>query len=1431
MTGNFDANKYVGLRYLAGGRDVEGEVAEASGVDCWGLVRLVYEREFGIKLPGHDGVNRDTTSDEDLADYAAAQMEDWERVRNPEPGDMVRLRIRGNPMHVGIVTAPGDFLHVRAGNDSVVDRYRSRLWADRIEGFYRYSPRATGVVVSGCPHPLRMARIDGEATAGCSLASVIYGHCATAGVPDDLVQYGIAFVNGQRVALEDWPLRILVDGDRVEFRMLPGKEGGGLRVILTIAVMVVAAWATAGASAYFASAAGGGYGTAAAGAMGAMAGMAVTMAGTALVNAIAPIRPPQLGSDDKGTSYKPQYMLAGGQNQAAPYAAFPIVLGHHDFTGPLGANSYISSNGTDRYLHMLIVWGYGPLDISDLRIGTTPLTDYQDIDVFTLEGDAAEYVDGKLDWSNPEVAALLNVYGSDINQQSPEVELDTVPVQRTTVETDCTRLRVLLSFPQGLVDIDEEDGRKQTETVTVVFEYRRIGYFNALGVWVPVVESFKDNWANIPGVGWNKSSDKTGLDMKSIVVLRGSVLSVKTNTGGWSIQSNGIIQATWPTVAPGEILIHKIQNGALISSHNAALYTGFGVTFRTITTSRVIKEWNTLFWTSTTVTESYKQFTVASGVSAGANVYSNANNDSFDSEIILDVHTEPGQYEVQMRRTTTPRTDSAISDKVYWMMLTEEVQNRRPINPPKPMAMTALRIRATNQINGTLDGITATLATRQLQWNGAAWVAPTPAQRRNNPASLYLYALQHPASARPVPDAEIDFDALGHWFDFCESKGFIYENILTGQRPLPEVLADIAASGRASVSNLDGKWSVVIDEPKTKIAQHFTAHNSWGFEGSRLLPKLPHGLRVNFLNREKDYQPDELIVYNDGYDADNATLLESIDLPGVTSAGSLANPGPVFKLARFHLEQLILRPEEYYKYTDIEGLIATRGDRVKSNHDVPMWGLGSGRIKSVIGDVTGVVIDEPVQMTAGKNYTMRWRTVANETNTATITGTTGVFTTLNFTLPVTTTKPAEGDLFMFGELNSEAVDCLVKHVEPIGNFQARLTLVDYAPALFDAESKPFGTWESKITEPPLLMRRELSQKPIVEMLTTDEKALTQVGTVFQANILIKFSSSQGDASGVIGPLNENVDKIEAQYRFDATVASGVPYKPFPAVSVKAGSIIIPVEEKQTYDLRLRFLGSDGRVGQWVDLPDVYVSGKTNPPGYVEQFKLIEQPGGIKQFFWEMAIRPVDLFAFEVRFCLGSVELPWDEMIPLFAKDHRASSHENTEPKNDDTYTFAIRAVDTSGLMSAVPHYITEVLDGDAFGTVERFVLPHELRWPGTKTDCEIVGPNLENTGTLTWDLADYSWDSTDEAWNNSAPTIVYDHPVVDMGSIASRTVRLNSLVSGSTVSEISTSSDGSTYSAWSDPPSPPLSFRYIKTRWTVSGTNPAMYRAQFAIYA
>jgi hypothetical protein len=49
---------------------------------------------------------------------------------------------------------------------------------------------------------------------------------------------------------------------------------------------------------------------------------------------------------------------------------------------------------------------------------------------------------------------------------------------------------------------------------------------------------------------------------------------------------------------------------------------------------------------------------------------------------------------------------------------------------------------------------------------------------------------------------------------------------------------------------------------------------------------------------------DERIVYDDGYDASNATLFEGIQFPGVT------DPDLIWKHGRFHIAQARLRPEK-----------------------------------------------------------------------------------------------------------------------------------------------------------------------------------------------------------------------------------------------------------------------------------------------------------------------------------------------------------------------------------------------------------------------------------------------------------------------------------------------------------------------------------------
>ena len=707
--------------------------------------------------------------------------------------------------------------------------------------------------------------------------------------------------------------------------------------------------------------------------------------------------------------------------------------------------------------------------------------------------------------------------------------------------------------------------------------------------------------------------------------------------------SETIRYATWPVLKPGQRPLYKLKNGVVVQNYVAgsSFYTGLALT----------------------VNANSGTFRIAAGTVRSRRIIKEASRDAFDRTVQVNTGVA-GQYEVRIKRTTAAGGDT-VSDACYLGTLTTFSANKRPIIPPKRLAMTALRIRATNQINGSLDGIAGTVSSRQLIWKGGAWVNPTLADTRSNPAGLFRYVLQHPGNAMAVTDAQIDLPQLQHWYEFCTAKGFVYENILTGSRPLRDVLADIAAAGRASVTMVDGKWSVVIDEPKATIAQHFTPHNSWGFEGSRAIPRMPHALRCKFLNRVRDYQPDEMMIYNDGYSASNATLTEAVEFPGVTAST------PIFKLGRFHLEQLKLRPEQYTLNADLENLICNRGDRVKVTHHVPMWGLGSGRIKALTldgnGDVTALTLDEPVPMATGTSYTIRWRRTANNASgTATITGITGNHASVTLTAPITTSKPAVGDLFLFGKLGEEAVDCLVIGIERQNGMQARLTLVDYAPAVFDSEALPFPAWSSQITEPPPLMRLRIGLPPVILSVTTDENALIRQATSLQSNILLKFGP----------PLAyKNSPALLASVEAQMTTTGSTLWKSMPLVPVKAGAVYLnPVGDGRIYDIRVRYVGRDGRTGPWATQTAVTVIGKTSKPPTITSLTATPRSTSLLLDWAESA--HVDVSSYEVR----TADEGWGGTGYLYKA--WASQCYATPPVAGATANWYVRACDRLGNYSA-----------------------------------------------------------------------------------------------------------------------------------------------------
>ena len=130
-------SQYVGLRYRPGGVDLDG-------ADCWGLYALVLEREFGVRLPAYPGAAWVPGADSAaIGEEARAYAALFSQVRAGEErcGDAILIRMRGAPLHLGMVVAPGWMLHSHDAADACVEAYNGVQWGRRVVGFYRAEAR------------------------------------------------------------------------------------------------------------------------------------------------------------------------------------------------------------------------------------------------------------------------------------------------------------------------------------------------------------------------------------------------------------------------------------------------------------------------------------------------------------------------------------------------------------------------------------------------------------------------------------------------------------------------------------------------------------------------------------------------------------------------------------------------------------------------------------------------------------------------------------------------------------------------------------------------------------------------------------------------------------------------------------------------------------------------------------------------------------------------------------------------------------------------------------------------------------------------------------------------------------------------------------------------------------------------------------------
>lgn len=1045
--------------------------------------------------------------------------------------------------------------------------------------------------VIACPRPFSMDRVDLRLPAGGSVAELMQA----AGIEPDRV-YARVFLDDQLVEQAYWEHVRPKPGHTLTVRVIPTGGGGGggkdpLRIVLQIVVIAVAAWATAGIAGGLIAA---GWGAGAAWAVGAAAGAAISIVGNLVVNALVPPPIPNAaltnGASGAGATQDGSvYSITGSQNRLLPYGVIPRVLGRHKLYPPLAAKPYTELVGDDLYYRLCFTCGYGPLALSDYKIGTTSVSTFTNVETETRQGYPGD--------------APLTLFSNAILEDALSIALTAAGGwQQRTSRSQARELSVDITCPQGLTKYTN-DGAKTPWTIQVDVEYAPAG------------------------------------------------------SGSWTAAGSLILT---------EARASQVRRG--------------------------------LRWT---------------------------------------VATE-GVYDIRLRRTTADSTDTLIRDQVYWTALRTILRTQPVLKTGQ--ALVAMRIKATDQLNGVVDQFNCVAHSILPDWNGSAWVAQTT----NNPASLYRAVLQGTANARAVADSRLDLTTLQTWHQECAAAGRTFSAVIEARTTVFELLRLILARGRASFGMRDGKYSAVRDLVQSSPVQIFTPRNSWGFQGSKIFLDRPHALKMQFINPDADWQQDERIVYADGYSAANATKFETMSLiPGCTSSDE------AWKDGRYHQAVAELRPETYVFWTDIENLVCTRGDRVQVSHDVPLFGLGSGRVKAVQtdggGNATGLTLDEAIPMEAGTSYSVRIRKSTGAQVVQQITTVAGSQTTVTFTTPLApASSPAIGDLVAFGVLGSETVDGMIKSIEPGPDFTAKLTLIDYAPAIQQAETGTIPAYTSQITSPTKFQNQQ-PPRPIIDAVRSDEEVLVrgQDGG-WQSRILISFHFASGAPLAAVG--------VQVRYRRSG---SGAPWSqlavPLAGDTLEVG--VMSVDDGVTYDLMLRSVSALGQTSDWATVSHTVV-GKTSKPPDVTTLVLEG-----RWLRWLYPSPPKDQAGFRVRMQAGDNH-NWASAIALH--DGLLTETRFLVPLQDGIRTYLVKAVDTVGNESAGSALVNhdfgvlslETEFGDQIPT--NLILSTDVRaagFPGSITNGSIIGGDLKaaDNGALFWSGNDaapfWSADETTLFWS------------------------------------------------------------------------------------
>lgn len=666
---------------------------------------------------------------------------------------------------------------------------------------------------------------------------------------------------------------------------------------------------------------------------------------------------------------------------------------------------------------------------------------------------------------------------------------------------------------------------------------------------------------------------------------------------------------------------------------------------------------------------------------------------------------DPREFWVDMRRYTEDQSDGKTTDNVTWSAL-RTIRHQYPIAYPRPLALAAVAVKGSRQFNGMLDQFNLIASAVVPDWNGTSW-APG---ETSNPASLSRDVLMGSANALARTEGQLNQAEFAEWHGWNVEKSLTYNRYHDFKLPARQAFAEIAAAGRASPTQFAGLWSIVIDRPQTVGRGHISQRNAHGFGGVPQFRKLPDAFRVKFLNRDRNWKPDEIIVKRPGL-VGEPVLFEEREYPGYDTVALNIRAG------RHEFADLMLRTELFYASQKLEYLFAPRGSLVYYNYPVIEERQASGRVIEVATATVGttvklmVSLDAFVEMEAGEEYAVRFQKADGNTNLWTVETTPGRGTVL--TLANGPATPAVGDIALFGTLGHEAQECIVRSIEGLKGLSARMTFVAHAPEIEAIADDDVPLPASPVPSLPAWS----ASAPAVPIISdarsgSDEVITGEVGAPLIVHV-------RGAGGGV--PVDHFV--VTAQRGAEAPIDITVP-------GWSGRAVFDDFEVGDEISIIATAVNSYGVESAACDPVTHIVKERTDLPADVATVAVTTYTSGNRRIAWTLdpdatPAQVERITSYRLRMRPGS-GWGWADMAAGDDLTAARSPFSTSAPAIAGDWTIGIVSVDRLGQLAATPATVDVTLGASAPPVTASRIESVE-GWDGTITDGAIAGGALEGT--------------------------------------------------------------------------------------------------------